>query len=48
MLRGAGEVCAAGQADAALLDALDECRARLEREPDEQWRIQRCVASRGG
>jgi hypothetical protein len=39
VLRGAGEVCAAGHADAALLDALDECLTRLERETDEQWRI---------
>ena len=38
-LRGAKEVCAAGQADAALMAALVECIARLEREEDEEWRI---------
>ena len=38
-LRGAGQVCAAGHADAALLDALAACTAFLDVVGDEQYRI---------
>jgi hypothetical protein len=38
-LQGTGKVCAAGQADAVLMEALDECVSYLESVGDEQWRI---------
>ena len=38
-LNGARQVCAAGEADAALLDAVRDCRVRLDREGDEQFDV---------